>query len=108
MNAPAGLSPRHYRWDGEDLLLDLRGKPGARVDRFGAVVEGRLIVQIAAVATDGKATTHLRAFVARAFGVPKSAIEVVYGLTSPLKRLRIKAPKTLPVEAAVGVRPRNS
>lgn len=91
----------HYRWDGADLLLDLHGKPGARRDEFGAVIEGRLTVKIAAVAVDGKATTHLCAFLAREFGVSKSALEVVYGAASVNKRIRIRAPKSLPQAAAI-------
>lgn len=91
----------HHRWDGADLLLDLHGKPGARRDEFGDVVAGRLTVKIAAVAADGRATAHLCEFIAREFGVAKSAVEVVYGAASVKKRLRIRAPTRLPPAAAI-------
>ncbi len=91
----------HYRWDGADLLLDIRGKPGARQDRFVRVSEGRLVVQIAAVAADGKATARLIMFLAQAFGVAKSSVQLVYGLASVNKQVRIVAPCKLPQEAGV-------
>ena len=96
----------HWRWDGDDLLLDLQGKPGARRDAFGRVMAGRLQVQIAAAPEDGKATARLLAFLAGQFGVPRSSVELRYGLASPQKGIRIRAPRSLP--AAAGVTPRSS
>jgi len=96
----------HFRWSGDDLLLDLKGKPGARRDAFGRLVQGRLTMHIAAVAADGRATAHLLGFLARAFGVPRSGVELVYGQASVLKRVRVHAPRLLPPEA--GVTPRRS
>ncbi len=96
----------HWRWDGETLLLELQGKPGARRDGFGRVMAGRLQVQIAAAPEDGKATARLLAFLADQFGVPRSAVLLRYGLASPKKGVAIAAPRRLPPEA--GVRPRSS
>lgn len=96
----------HWRWDGDDLLLDLLGKPGARRDAFGRVMAGRLQVQIAAAPEDGKATARLLAFLAEQFHVPRSAVELRYGLASPKKGVCIRTPRSLPPAAAV--RPRNS
>ena len=96
-----GAGSAHYRWDGADLLLKLRGKPGARRDAFVRVQGDRLVVQIAAVAADGKATAHLLAFLAAEFGVAKSAVELVYGLASPNKQVRVRAPRQLPPGAAL-------
>lgn len=95
----------HWRWDGEDLLLDLQGKPGARRDAFGRVMAGRLQVMIAAVPEDGRATARLLAFLAEQFGVPRAAVELRYGLASPKKGVCIRAPRRLPAEA--GVTPRS-
>jgi uncharacterized protein YggU (UPF0235/DUF167 family) len=39
-------------------------------------------------------------FLAKEFGVSKSAIEVVFGQTNVNKQLRIRAPKTLPTVIA--------
>lgn len=91
----------HFRWVGDDLLLDIQGKPGARRDAFGRVAGGRLAVQVAAVAEGGKATARLLAFLAEEFGVAKSAVELVYGLASVKKQVRIRSPRQLPPQAQV-------
>jgi uncharacterized protein (TIGR00251 family) len=96
----------HFRWAGDDLLLDLKGKPGARRDAFGRVMQGRLSVHIAAVAADGQATARLLAFLAEAFGVPRSAVELVYGQASVHKQVRVRSPRRLP--PAAGVTPHRS
>lgn len=96
----------HWRWEGDTLLLELQGKPGARRDGFGRVQAGRLQVQIAAVPEDGKATARLIAFLAGQFDVPRSAVVLRYGLASPKKGVAILSPRRLPPEA--GVSPRSS
>jgi uncharacterized protein (TIGR00251 family) len=91
----------HFRWEGEDLLLSLKGKPGARREAFGRVMQGRLAVHVAAVAADGRATARLLEFLAQAFGVPKSAVELLYGPASVNKQVRVHAPQRLPPQACV-------
>lgn len=98
---PDGVQAPHWRWDGEDLVLQLRAKPGARRDGFGRVAGGRLAVQIAAVAEDGRANARLLGYLAAEFGVAKSAVELVQGGASPLKLVRILAPRCLPADAGV-------
>lgn len=44
----------------------------------------------------GKATDHMVRFLAEAFGVARSAIEVVFGRKNVNKQLRIKSPQVLP------------
>ena len=100
-----GAQAPHWRWDGEDLVLELRAKPGARRDGFGRVAGGRLAVQVASVAEDGRANARLLAFLATAFGVAKSAVELAQGGASPLKRVRVRAPRSLPQAAGVSPRP---
>lgn len=95
----------HWRWEGDDLWLELHGKPGARRDAFGRVMGGRLQVQVAAAPEDGKATARLLVFLATQFGVPRSAVELRYGLASPKKGVVIRGPRAAPPAAAVGPRP---
>ncbi|GAB4118876.1 MAG: hypothetical protein Fur0014_19890 [Rubrivivax sp.] len=90
------MQTEHWRWDGDTLLLELHGKPGARRDAFGRVQAGRLQVQIAAAPEDGKATARLLAFLAEAFDVPRAHVQLRYGLASPKKGVAIRAPKRLP------------
>ena len=86
-----------YRWDGDSLLLNLRVQPGARYDEFAGVYGDRQYrVRIHAPPVDGKANRHLTAFLAKEFGVTKSAVELVSGTASRDKLFRIKAPGKLP------------
>jgi uncharacterized protein (TIGR00251 family) len=103
--AAQGAQAPHWRWDGEDLVLELRAKPSARRDAFGRVAGGRLAVQVAAVAEDGRANARLLGFLAAEFGVAKSAVELVQGGANPLKRVRIRAPRNLPQAAGVPPHP---
>lgn len=94
----------HWRWEGEDLWLELQGKPGARRDGFGRVMGGRLQVLVAAAPEDGKATARLLVFLAEQFGVARADVELRYGLASPKKGVCIRRPRALPADAAVGPR----
>ncbi|MGD8235429.1 MAG: DUF167 family protein [Chromatiales bacterium] len=86
-----------FRWDGEALLLNLRVQPGARCDEFaGANGNGQYRVRIHAPPVEGKANKHLAAFLAREFGVAKSAVDLVSGKASRDKRFRIQSPAKLP------------
>lgn len=85
------------RWDGEDLLLELKVKARARSDGFGPTQGGRLRVQVRAPAVEGRANSHLQAWLAGQFEVPRQAVSIESGQSSPFKRVRIKAPQARPV-----------
>ena len=85
-----------FAWDGEVLVLNILGKPGASKDAIGKVKGTQLKVSVACAPQAGKATDHMVRFLAPLFGVPVSAIEVVFGRESIHKQLRIHAPKNLP------------
>lgn len=89
-------TPHWYRWVGEDLELRVRVQPRAAHDALGEVAEGCLRVRIKAAPVEGKANLALRRFVADAFGVPPSRVELVGGDQSRSKRLLIRAPRRLP------------
>ncbi len=84
------------RWEGPDLLLDVRVQPRATRDKLGDIVAGRLKVYITAPPVEGKANAYLRRFLGKQFGVPPSRIEILRGTTGRDKQLRIPSPKTLP------------
>ena len=95
-----------YRVDADGLTLYLRVTPNAGVDRIegfetrddGSVV---LRVRVKAVPDKGKANAAVIALVARALGVPKSAIALVSGDTARLKTLHISGdPANLASSAA--------
>jgi uncharacterized protein (TIGR00251 family) len=56
---------------------------------LGPMADGTLKVRIAAAPEKGKANAELCAFLARHYGVPKSAVTILSGETSPRKLVRI-------------------
>jgi uncharacterized protein (TIGR00251 family) len=87
-----------YRWDGKDLLLDLRVQPRASRDAFGEPLGNRLKLRLTAPPVEGKANAHLTRFLAAAFGVAKSRVRLESGASSRNKRVRIQAPERLPLD----------
>jgi len=90
-------------WDGDTLVLNVLGKPGAKRDAIGKVQGAQLKVSVTARPQSGQATDHMLRFLAEEFGVAKSAIKVVFGQTSVNKQLRIHAPKKIPAVIAAAL-----
>ena len=80
------------------ILADVRVIPGVAASRVTGLRDGALLVRVAAQAEKGKANDELRACLARALGLPKSAIEIVSGAASRRKRV------SLPAEAETALR----
>ena len=89
-----------YRWLGDDLEISVRVQPRAPRDAFFEPQGGYYRVRIQAPPVDGKANAALRRFLAEAFGVPQSQVEFLSGEQSQHKRLRIRAPRRLPLPMA--------
>ena len=85
-----------FAWDGDVLVVNILGKPGAKKDEIGKPHGSQLKVSVTASPEAGRATDHMVRFLAPQFGVKASAIEVVFGRTSVNKQLRIKAPSKFP------------
>jgi uncharacterized protein (TIGR00251 family) len=85
-----------YFWDGDILVLNVLGTPGARVDAIGKVKGNQLKISVTEAPRLGRATDHMVKFLAKIFEVAASDIEVVFGRMNVNKQLRIKAPKKLP------------
>jgi uncharacterized protein (TIGR00251 family) len=85
-----------YRWDGADLVLNLRVQPRARRDELGEPIGDQLRVRITAPPVEGKANAHLARFLADRFGVPVARVTILAGDQGRSKRLRIAAPSQLP------------
>lgn len=71
--------------------LSLRVKPNSKIDQFAYDEAGQLTVKIKAPAQNGKANEYLVKFLAKTFGLPKSAVRLVTGFTNPHKKLEIDA-----------------
>ena len=92
-----------YRWDEESLVLTLRVQPRARRDELVGPHGDAFRVRVKAPPVDGRANTHLAAFLAQAFGVKPSSVTVEAGQTGRRKRVRIRSPRRLPIPE---IRPR--
>ena len=85
-----------FVWDGEVLVVNVLGKPGASKDAIGKPKGTQLKVSVTAAPLAGKATDHMVRFLAPLFGVTVADIEVVFGRENVNKQLRIRAPRKLP------------
>ena len=85
-----------FWWEGDTLVVNILGKPSAGVDAIGKPKGPQLKVSVTAAPRAGRATDHMVRFLAKEFGVPTSAIEVVFGRINVNKQLRIHAPQKLP------------
>jgi uncharacterized protein (TIGR00251 family) len=93
-----------YRWDAGDLILECHLQPKASNDAIAGIQAERLKIRITAPPVDGKANAHLLVFLAKAFGVAKSQVDLESGELSRHKRVRIHQPKRLPAALeALGV-----
>ena len=85
-----------YAWDGDTLVVNILGKPGAARDAIGRPHGQQLKVSVTAAPEAGRATDHMVRFLAPLFGVPANQIDVVFGRESVHKQLRIRTPTRLP------------
>jgi uncharacterized protein YggU (UPF0235/DUF167 family) len=73
------------------LRLTVRATPKAgRNEIAGRRADGALLVRVTAAPEDGRANAAVCALVAKALGVPKSAVRVVRGETSRDKILEVE------------------
>jgi len=72
-----------------ELILDIRVIPRASKTQIVGMHDGALKVRIAAPPVDGAANAELVKVLAKAFGVSKSSVEIIFGETSKTKRIRI-------------------
>lgn len=91
---PSAPHARCYRLTATGATLRVRVTPNAGADRIeGAETrddgEAVLRVRVAAVPDRGKANAAVAALVAKALGLPKSAVTLVSGDTARLKTLAI-------------------
>ena len=86
-----------YRWEGKDLLLNLRVQPRAGKDEFAGPHGDYFKVRITAAPVEGKANAHLIRFLAGAFGVTRDQVHLQNGTNARNKGLRIHAPKKFPI-----------
>jgi hypothetical protein len=84
------------------VVLTLHIQPGAKKTEIAGLHGEALKIRLAAPPVDGKANAALIAFLAKACGVSKSAVELVSGDTCRAKRVRVTGADVATVEALVG------
>lgn len=68
-----------------DIMMRVRAKPGARVDRVAAVRGDSLVVEVRAAPERGRANEAVTRVLADALGIRASAIELKAGHAAPRK-----------------------
>ncbi|HEX8354095.1 MAG TPA: DUF167 domain-containing protein [Pyrinomonadaceae bacterium] len=79
----------NYREDGGALVFAVRVAPRASRTAAAGEHDGALKVRVAAPPVEGAANEELARFLAKAFGVPSRAVEVVSGRASKTKVVRV-------------------
>ena len=90
------LKESFFYWDGDVLVFNVLGTPGAKKDAIGKPKGNQLKISVTEKPVRGKATDHMVRFLSKIFEVPVSSIEVVFGQMNVNKQLRVKSPKNLP------------
>jgi len=73
------------------VLIDVHVMPNAAKTQIQGLHDGALRVRLQAPPVDGKANLALQAWLAETLGVPKSAVELVRGVTARRKQWRVAA-----------------
>jgi len=85
-----------YATDGDELRIRTRVTPRAARSELQGVVDGMLRIRTSAAPTDGAANKDVIKQLAKAFGVPKSAVVLLRGETSRIKDFAIHKPTRRP------------
>lgn len=73
----------------QDIILKVKIVPNSSVNTFLGVMKDRLKIAISAPPLEGKANKKCIDFLARYFKVPKSRVEIISGLKSKEKQIKI-------------------
>jgi len=84
-----------YRWDGDDLVVQLRVMPRSPKNEIVGPYGDALKVRITAPPVEGAANAHLIEWFAKLCKVPKSRVTLEAGDKGRDKRIRIHAPSQL-------------
>lgn len=84
------------RWDGADLIVEIRVTPNAKRTGLAGIRGGHLLVRLQAPPVDGKANAALERLLAKVCGVSRAAVRIERGESARDKSVRIVQPGTLP------------
>lgn len=92
----------HYRWQGDDLILQCHLQPKSSTDEIAGLHGDRLKLRITAPPVDGKANAHLIQWLSKLFKTPKSNVSILQGELGRQKTVLIRSPRQLPEGALIG------
>lgn len=72
------------------VVIAVRAQPGARKNAITGEHDGALKVAVTAAPDKGKANEAIAALLARGFGLPKSAVELMSGPTARQKKFLLR------------------
>jgi len=104
-NAKGGSRGKSEGAEAAACILEVYIQPGASSTEVAGIHGTVPKIRIAAPPVEGAANKALVEFVAKAVGVPKSAVEIVSGLSSRNKRLRITGAALSAVKIALDIQP---
>ena len=85
-----------------DALIRVHVQPGAKRDELAGRRAGRLLVRVTAPPVEGKANAAACKLLAKAAGIPPSRVEVVRGVSSRDKTIRLAGLDPADVVARLG------
>jgi hypothetical protein len=92
------------RWQGQDLILRVQAQPRASRNEFAGLHGNAVKIRLTAPPVEGQANAALCAFLAEAFGVAKSQVELLRGDSSRQKQVKITAPARLPEALKISIK----
>ena len=95
-------APAFVETAGDTLLIKVKIHAGASKTCVTGELDGRLKIDIAAPAVDGKANAALLSFLAKKIGCAKNALAIKSGVRSKLKTLAVGAEYGAAVNALGG------
>lgn len=95
------VSEAGWRWEQEDLMLEVQVQPRAARSEWAGWSEGRLRLRLQAPPLENRANRACEAFVAKAFDVPKSRVRVLRGQHARVKTLLIEHPDPTHAQAVL-------
>lgn len=78
-----------FRVEGESVTFWLRVKPGSRRERLARTAAGELCLEVSARPMEGRANEACVLFLARALHLPRRSVEILAGVKSRRKLIRI-------------------
>lgn len=90
-----------YRWDGKDLILNLLVQTRASKNELVAPHGNAYKLRITTPPVDGRANEQILRFLATTFGVNYSNVQLITGINSRHKSVRIHSPTLLPISVPV-------